>query len=82
VDAKGCTAQSNRIGGNMKELSLHIHDTGDESVGIFSQSWDIDGILVEDDDHREDIRKSFREAFRNLICEDDFTVLFFDELPE
>ncbi len=66
----------------MGELSIVVRDKGDESVGIFSQTWEIENIgVIEDNDHRKAVRKAFQEAFTALCCEH-VDVIFSDEFPE
>jgi hypothetical protein len=52
----------------MEELTLIAHMKGDESVGIFPQQWEISDLgEIEDNEHRESVRKAFSEAFEALL---------------
>ncbi len=65
-----------------KVPTIVVYYRGDESVGIFSQTWEIENIgEIEDNDHREAVRKAFQDAFTVLCCER-VDVIFSDEFPE
>ena len=46
-----------------KELTLIVDFPGDWNAGIASATWEIENIYVDDEEHREQIRKTFKEAF-------------------
>ena len=64
-----------------KELTILIIDPGDPDVGFFSRSWEITGgIIPQDQEHREEIRKAITEAFKTITS--GHYVIFSDEIPE
>ena len=66
----------------MIKSSMIISAPGDESVGIFGATWEINDIVIDDDNHREEVRKAFSEAFTVLTGEK-VSVMFNDNFqPE
>ena len=61
------------------ELTLIVEFPGERSTGIPSATWEIDNISVEDDEHREQIRKAFKEAF-DCQTGGGHRILFSDEI--
>jgi len=66
----------------MIESSMIVTTPGDESVGIFGTTWEVNNIILDDDSHREEVRKAFSEAFTVLTGEN-VSVMFNDNFqPE
>ena len=64
-----------------KRIDLYIEFPGDPSVGILSCFWEIlnVGEEIQDKEHREEVRTSFKKAFEILIG-DIVRVHFTDEI--
>ena len=63
----------------MKQVDIVVEEPGDPSVGIWSRTWMIRDVYL-DEDNREEVRKATMEYFERYISEEYVNVLFSDEI--
>ena len=63
----------------MKTLDIVIEEPGDPSVGIWSRTWMIRDVCL-DENERDEIRKATEEYFERYISEENVSVMFSDEI--
>lgn len=63
----------------INQIDLFAICKGDASVGLDDLYWTVENVVVDlYDEHREDVRKAFSEAFATLVGEK-VSVTFSDE---